>query len=65
MKHAEEGIEELKTRRYADYDSNDRLLEIVEKRTSILDAFTIADDVLRQGVQGISNTITLRQVSLT
>jgi cell division protein FtsZ len=59
MKHAEEGIEELKRR----VDTlitipNDRLLEIVEKRTSILDAFTIADDVLRQGVQGISNTIT-------
>lgn len=59
MKHAEEGIEELKER----VDTlitipNDRLLEIVEKRTSILDAFTIADDVLRQGVQSISNAIT-------
>ena len=36
---------------------NDRLLEIVEKRTSILDAFTIADDVLRQGVQTITDLI--------
>jgi cell division protein FtsZ len=60
MKHAEEGIEELKKRRVDTLITipNDRLLEIVEKRTSILDAFTIADDVLRQGVQGISNTIT-------
>lgn len=36
---------------------NDRLLQVVEKRTSILDAFRIADDVLRQGVQGISDLI--------
>lgn len=37
---------------------NDRLLQIVEKRTSLLDAFRTADDVLRQGVQGISDLIT-------
>ncbi len=36
---------------------NDRLLQVVEKRTSILEAFRIADDVLRQGVQGISDLI--------
>ena len=36
---------------------NDRLLQVVEKRTSIVDAFRIADDVLRQGVQGISDLI--------
>jgi len=36
---------------------NDRLLQVVEKKTSILDAFKIADDVLRQGVQGISDLI--------
>jgi cell division protein FtsZ len=36
---------------------NDRLLQVVEKRTSILEAFKIADDVLRQGVQGISDLI--------
>ncbi|MGI6037245.1 MAG: cell division protein FtsZ [Limnochordia bacterium] len=38
---------------------NDRLLQVVEKRTSIVDAFKIADDVLRQGVQGISDLITV------
>ncbi len=36
---------------------NDRLLQVVEKRTSIMEAFRIADDVLRQGVQGISDLI--------
>jgi cell division protein FtsZ len=36
---------------------NDRLLQVVEKRTSIMDAFRMADDVLRQGVQGISDLI--------
>lgn len=36
---------------------NDRLLQVVEKRTSIIEAFRIADDVLRQGVQGISDLI--------
>lgn len=38
---------------------NDRLLQVAEKRTSILDAFKLADDVLRQGVQGISDLITV------
>jgi len=36
---------------------NDRLLQVVDKNTSINDAFRIADDVLRQGVQGISDLI--------
>lgn len=36
---------------------NDRLLQVVDKRTSIVDAFKIVDDVLRQGVQGISDLI--------
>lgn len=36
---------------------NDRLLQVVEKKTSIQDAFRVADDVLRQGVQGISDLI--------
>jgi cell division protein FtsZ len=36
---------------------NDRLLQVAEKRTSMLDAFKMADDVLRQGVQGISDLI--------
>ena len=37
---------------------NDRLLEVLEKCTSLVDAFRIADDVLRQGVQGICDLIT-------
>lgn len=36
---------------------NDRLLQVADKRTSMIDAFRIADDVLRQGVQGISDLI--------
>jgi len=57
--HAEKGIDELKKR----VDTlvtipNDRLLQVVERRTSIVEAFKIADDVLRQGVQGISDLIT-------
>ena len=36
---------------------NDRLLQVIEKQTSIVEAFRIADDVLRQGVQGISDLI--------
>src|SRR5579862_2136913 len=38
---------------------NDRLLEVLERSTSMLDAFKVADDVLRQGVQGITDLITL------
>jgi cell division protein FtsZ len=38
---------------------NDRLLQVVEKRTSIIDAFKVADDILRQGVQGITDLITV------
>jgi cell division protein FtsZ len=38
---------------------NDRLLEVLDKSTSMLDAFKIADDVLRQGVQGICDLITM------
>src|ERR671936_1072860 len=38
---------------------NDRLLQVVERRTSIVDAFMMADDVLRQGVQGITDLITI------
>src|SRR5687768_811555 len=37
---------------------NERLLEVLDKNTSMLDAFKIADDVLRQGVQGICDLIT-------
>jgi cell division protein FtsZ len=38
---------------------NDRLLEILDRSTSMVDAFRIADDVLRQGVQGICDLITM------
>src|SRR3954453_3134324 len=38
---------------------NDRLRDVVQKNTSILDAFRVVDDVLRQGVQGISDIITM------
>ncbi|MBI5399923.1 cell division protein FtsZ [Candidatus Saganbacteria bacterium] len=38
---------------------NDKLLQVVEKKTSIIEAFKIADDVLRQGVKGISDLITV------
>jgi cell division protein FtsZ len=57
---AEKGVDELR----AACDTtivipNDRLLEVLDKSTSMLDAFKIADDVLRQGVQGICDLITL------
>ena len=38
---------------------NDRILQIIDKKTPLVDAFDIADDVLRQGVQGISELITI------
>ncbi len=38
---------------------NDRLLEIVDKKTSMVDAFRIADDTLRQGIQGVTDLITV------
>jgi cell division protein FtsZ len=38
---------------------NDRLLQVVERRTPIIDAFRLADDILRQGVQGITDLITV------
>ncbi|MDX2064859.1 MAG: cell division protein FtsZ [Fimbriimonadaceae bacterium] len=38
---------------------NDKLLSVVEKKTTMVDAFRVADDVLRQGVQGISDIITI------
>ena len=57
---AMEGIEALKEK----VDTlivipNDRLLEIVDKKVSMTDAFCTADDVLRQGIQGISELITV------
>ena len=58
MTQAENGIVNLKDK----VDTlitipNDRLLQVIDRRTSMLDAFRIADDVLRQGVQGISDLI--------
>lgn len=38
---------------------NDRVMQIIDKKTSLMDAFETVDDVLRQGVQGISETITV------
>lgn len=38
---------------------NDRLLQLIDKKTSLIDAFTVVDDVLRQGVLGISELITV------
>ena len=38
---------------------NDRLLDVVEEQTPLEEAFLLADDVLRQGVQGISDIITV------
>ena len=58
QKKAESGIQNLK--QHVDTIitiPNDRLLQVVDKKTSIMDAFSIADDVLRQGVQGISDLI--------
>ncbi len=57
---AEDGINRLKE--HADtliVIPNDRLLQIVDKRSSLQDAFRVADDVLRQGIQGISELITV------
>lgn len=39
--------------------SNDKLLQVIDKKTSLLEAFKTADDVLRQGVQGIAEIITV------
>lgn len=56
--HAELGIKFLK--KYVDslvVVPNDKLLQVAEKNTSMLEAFTMADEVLKQGVQGISDLI--------
>ncbi len=56
---AEEGLAELRERvDAAVVIPNDRLLQIIDKKTSLVDAFRVVDDVLRQGVQGISDLIT-------
>ncbi len=56
---AERGIDQLRDR----VDTlivieNDRLLQVVERQTSVIEAFRMADDILRQGVQGITDLIT-------
>lgn len=60
---AEAGIAEMKEK----VDTlitipNDRLLQVIDKKTSLFDAFGIVDDVLRQGVQGIADLITLHGI---
>ena len=60
LSQAERGIESLK----AKVDTlvvipNDKLLQIIDRKTSIVEAFKMADDVLRQGVQGISDLIAI------
>ncbi len=57
---AEEGIEKLKE--HVDtliVIPNDRLLELTDKRMSLTESFSLADDILRQGIQGISELITV------
>ena len=59
MSHAEEGLREL--RKHVDtllVIPNQRLLGIVDKATPLLEAFKVADDVLRQAIQGIADVIT-------
>jgi cell division protein FtsZ len=57
---AEKSADELKSKVDALITiPNDRLKDVVQKNTSILDAFRVVDDVLRQGVQGISDIITV------
>ena len=60
LSQAERGIESLKGK----VDTlvvipNDKLLQIIDRKTSIIEAFKMADDILRQGVQGISDLIAL------
>jgi cell division protein FtsZ len=60
---ADKGIDELA----AEVDTlivvpNDRLLDVLDQQTSMVEAFKVADDVLRQGVQGISDLVTLPAV---
>ncbi len=60
MKNADLGLKKLKE----NIDTlvvipNDKLLEISDKKTTMLEAFSLADDVLRQGIQGISDLIAI------
>ncbi len=59
MRRAEEGVEELK--KVVDtliVIPNQRLLAVVDKSTSLVDAFKVVDDILRQAVQGIADLVT-------
>jgi cell division protein FtsZ len=59
-RQADEGIENLKQHVDALITiPNDKLLDVVEKMTSLVDAFKVADNILRQGVQGIADLITI------
>ena len=59
-KQANEGLEELRSQVDAlIVIPNDKLLQVVERVTSLVDSFKIADDVLKQGVQGIADLITI------
>ena len=59
-KQAEEGLEHLRSQVDAlIVIPNDKLLQVVERVTSLVDSFKIADDVLKQGVQGIADLITI------
>src|SRR3989338_11241684 len=60
---AEDGLENLRGK----VDTlivipNDRILTIIDKKTPLMDAFTVVDDVLRQGVQGITDIITVHGI---
>jgi cell division protein FtsZ len=62
-KVAEEGVNDLRDK----VDTlivipNDRLLQVIDKKTSLTDAFSVVDDILRQGVQGISDLITVHGI---
>jgi len=60
MKQAEEGVDILRSKVDAlIVIPNDKLLQVVEKSTPLVEAFKVADDVLRQGVQGIADLITI------
>jgi len=60
MQSAESGIEKLKEHAHTLISiPNDRLLQISDKRSSLQDSFRLADDVLHQGIQGISELITI------
>ncbi len=60
LTQADRGIESLKTKVDAlVVTPNDKLLQIIDRKTSMVEAFKMADDVLRQGVQGISDLIAI------